>query len=165
MGVFQLWGNEVHYLGGVRYEERLWVPAWWWLVVAVLVVSAAAATFAYAPVPVGVAVTVLFVAGLGGLLIGYGHLQVRVDESALHVGRNRIEARWIADAEAIDGQDAVRALGPDADKADFMITRPYTRGVVRVRLADPADPHPGWLVSTRRPAELARAVRELTERP
>lgn len=152
------------YVGGVQYVERLWVPAWWWLVVALLVTSAAAATFAYAPVSVGIAVTLLFLACLGGLLIGYGRLRVAVDETALSVGRHRIEGRWIRGAEAFGGEAAARVLGPGANRADFLVTRPYAPGVVRITLADPADPHPGWVVSSRRPAELAQAVSRIAGR-
>jgi len=30
---------------------------------------------------------------------------------------------------------------------------------VVVRLADPADPHPAWIVSTRHPGQLAEVIR------
>ena len=55
-------------------------------------------------------------------------------------------------------------LGPGADPRAFLFTRPFVGPVVRVDLRDPADPHPYWLVSTRRPGELAAAVEEVRSR-
>ena len=55
---------------------------------------------------------------------------------------------------------AREALGPGADPRAFLFTRPFLSSVVRVDLRDPADPHPYWLVSTRRPRQLAAALEE-----
>lgn len=143
----------------VAYTERLRVPPWWWLVVLFLVLSAAVAVFAYAPVPVGIAITLMFLVVLGGILIGYGRLGIEVDDQSLLVGRNRLGGHWIADVEPLEGVDAAGAMGTGAGRRDFLVTRPYIRGVVRVRLDDPADPHPHWVISTRRPDELAEAIR------
>jgi hypothetical protein len=40
----------------------------------------------------------------------------------------------------------------------FIVQRPWVPTAVLVRLADPADPTPYWVVGSRRPAELAAAV-------
>lgn len=145
----------------VKHDERLRAPAWWWLLVLLLVVTAAVAVFAYVSPPVGIAVTLFFLVGLSGILIGYGSLRVRVDQDQLQVGRFRIESRWIAGAEVVEGQAARDLLGAGADRRDFLLTRPYIDGVVRVRLDDPADPHPHWIISTRRPQQLADAIEQL----
>ncbi|MPN07380.1 hypothetical protein SDC9_154650 [bioreactor metagenome] len=55
-------------------------------------------------------------------------------------------------------------MGAGADVQAFLATRPYIRRVVEVTLADPADPHPYWLISSRHPEELADAIRRAAHR-
>lgn len=146
------------YIGWVAYEERLSLPWWWWVVAALLVASLAMAVFAYVPPAVGTAVTVFFLLGIGAVLLGYGRLAVSVHADAVSVGRNCIGAEWIAGAEPLEGDEAVAALGRNANVRDFLKTRPYVPHLVRIRIDDPADPHPHWMVSTRKPQELAGAI-------
>jgi len=73
----------------------------------------------------------------------------------------RLESRYIAAAEPYEGEAAREALGPAADPRAFLFTRPFITDVVRIDLDDLADPHPYWLVSTRRPKDLAAALRAL----
>jgi len=51
------------------------------------------------------------------------------------------------------------ALGAQADPLAFVVLRPWIRGAVLVVLDDPADPTPYWVVSTRHPERLVRALR------
>ncbi len=148
-------------MGHVDYVERLRVPSWWWLVVAFFVLSLAVAVFAYLPAWTAAAVTAALGGGVVLVVIGYGSSTLRVDGSGLRVGHSSIEGRWISGVEALDAGAASAALGRDADHRDFLHTRPYIAGGVRVTLSDPADPHPHWIISTRRPAELARAISEM----
>jgi hypothetical protein len=41
-----------------------------------------------------------------------------------------------------------------------MVLRPYVKTAVEITLADPDDPVPYWLVSTRHPQRLAAAMQE-----
>ena len=59
---------------------------------------------------------------------------------------------------ALDGQTTARMLTRDADPRAYLLTRPYIKTAVRIDVADGADPHPYWLVSTRRPGELVAAI-------
>ena len=49
-------------------------------------------------------------------------------------------------------------LGPNAEQYAFVIQRPWVAGAVQIILADPTDPTPYWLISSRRPAELAATL-------
>lgn len=124
-----------------------------------LALSLAVAVFAYVPPLVGTAVTVLFTLALLVLAFSYGNAAVRVDDDSLTVGRFRLEGTWIKDAEALEGADAANAIGAGSNPRDFLQTRPYVRDLVRVELADPADPHPHWIVSSRNAEQLAGAIR------
>jgi hypothetical protein len=146
----------------VAYQERIPAPVVWWIIGLGVVASMSVAVFAYVDVWIGVVFTVLAVAAVVVGLLAYT-LRIVVDDGVLAVGRNRLEGRYIAGAVALEGTDAERALGPAADRRSFLATRPYVRSIVRVELDDPADPHPAWLVGSRRPNELAAAVRGIKE--
>jgi hypothetical protein len=51
------------------------------------------------------------------------------------------------------------ARGPELDARAYLCLRGWIAGGVRVPVLDPQDPAPYWLVSSRRPGELAEAVR------
>ena len=50
-------------------------------------------------------------------------------------------------------------LGPRLDARAYVCLRAWARTGVHVVLEDPQDPTPYWLVSTRRPQDLAQALR------
>jgi hypothetical protein len=49
-------------------------------------------------------------------------------------------------------------LGVGADPLAFVVQRPWVPGAVQVLLNDPADPTPYWVISSRRPTQLAAAL-------
>ena len=51
-----------------------------------------------------------------------------------------------------------RRAGVEADARAHLVLRPYVASAVEITLDDPADPVPYWLVSSRRPQELAAAL-------
>lgn len=136
---------------------------WWWPVASVFVISLAVAVFAYVPPAVGFVVVGAFALALAVLFVNYGRTRVSVIDGVLAVGRTSIEGHWIGGAVALSGQEAADALGRGANTRDFLQTRPYIKDLVRVEIADPADPHPHWIISSRRAAELAAAVNEIAE--
>lgn len=148
----------------MNFSERLRVPAWWWVIVVLLVGSIAVAVFGYVPHAVSALVIGLLSISIILIIWGYGSLTITVDDHALQVGRFRLTGEWIAHAEVLDENQARDALGVHADVRNLLQTRPYVAGLVRVRLDDPADPHPAWLISSRRPDELADAVQHLAKR-
>lgn len=142
----------------MTYSERLHTPWTWWLVGLGFEICILVAVLAYLPNALGVAICLFFLVAVIAGLLAYGGALLTVDSAGLRVGRYRLEARYIAGAEGFTGEAARVALGPAADPRAFLFTRPFVSGVVRIDLADDADPHPYWLVSSRRPAELAAAV-------
>ncbi len=139
------------------YIERLRPPAWWWIVAAAMWATTAVAVGAYLGLAWAVAATLGVALGTGALIVQQ-NLTIRVDGRGLRVGRNLLEWPWVA---------SVAGLGPDATTAhlrsaahhdDFFAVRPYVDRAVVVTLDDPADPHPRWIVSSRRPEALAVAI-------
>jgi len=138
------------------HHERL-TPAWWtWLLAAGL-----AASVAVAVVPVG-ATTALVTGVLTAALSAWGLLAtspaIRVADGVFQVGRARIPVRLLGRAEALDPAGMRNARGPGLDTRAFLCLRGWVPGGIRVEVRDPEDPTPYWLVSSRRPAELVRAL-------
>lgn len=154
--------NAQGYIGRVTYQERFRVPAWWWLIALLLVATAAVAVLAYVPPLPAWIVVGLFAAAVGLIVFSYGHTAVRISDGVLHVGRNRIEGQWIGQVEALDKTASQHVLGAGADTTDLLLTRPYIAELVRISIADKADPHAHWLVSSRRAEELAGVIADLS---
>ncbi len=146
----------------MTYVERLWVPVWWWLIALLLVATAAVAVLAYVPPLAGVIVVGLIALAVALVLFAYGHTAIVVSDGELRVGRNAIGAEWIGGVEMLNRKASADALSIGADTTDLLLTRPYIGELVRVRLADAADPHAHWLISSRRAGELADAIRSTT---
>ena len=97
------------------------------------------------------------------LLVSYGSARVSVDDGWFRAGRARIEAVHLGAVAALDAEETRRVAGPEADARAYLLLRPYLKRAVRVEIIDPADPAPYWLVCSRHPDELARAVRALSD--
>lgn len=116
-------------------------------------------------VPEGLAwgITVAFVALFVAAMLSYGSTRITVADGVLHAGRARIEAAYVGSAEPLDAESARRLAGPEADARAYLLLRPYLKRAVKVQIADPADPAPYWLLATRHPRSLAKAIADLSD--
>ncbi|WP_435769228.1 DUF3093 domain-containing protein [Nocardioides sp. SYSU DS0651] len=143
---------------GEAYHERLKVPLRWWaqgtMAVAALWLSVVVAL----PGPVAWAITGGAMGLLALCLFAYGDARVAVADGWFRAGRARIQASYVGAVAALDAEETRRVAGPEADARAYLLLRPYLKRAVRVEIADPADPTPYWLVSSRHPEALARAL-------
>jgi predicted signal transduction protein with EAL and GGDEF domain len=140
------------------YAERLSVPLMWWLLGAAFVVSVGWAFFVSTPLAAA-AVAVVVTAGLVGIfLTRYGSVRLVVDAQMLRAGRAVLPREHVGAVEALDAERTRRAIGPDADARALLVTRPYCTTAVRVEVADPQDPTPYWLTSSRHPGSLVESL-------
>ncbi|MEU7614505.1 DUF3093 domain-containing protein [Micromonospora rifamycinica] len=140
------------------YSERLGLPWWCWLAGAALAGLAAAEVWMGAG---GVRAWLPFVLLLPATLAGLwwlGRVRVAVDGAELRVDDARLPVRYVADAVPLDAEGRREVLGVGADPLAFVVQRPWIGGAVQVVLDDPDDPTPFWVVSSRRPTELAAAL-------
>ena len=73
----------------------------------------------------------------------------------LRVGNAALPTRTITGVRALSRTGIVALRGPDADARLFVELRPWAaRDAVLIEIADPTDPHPAWLVTTRHPDRL-----------
>ncbi len=139
------------------FRERLTVPLAWWVLAALFALSMLAAVGLYLGPVWGVGAFVASLAVPAGLFLSTAEV-IEVDADELRVGRAVIERSYIARCRALDVSATDARGGVDADARAHLVLKPYVRTAVEVELADPADPVPYWLVSTRRPARLAAAL-------
>jgi hypothetical protein len=140
------------------FRERLTVPWAWWLLAGLAAVSMLAAVGFYLGPVWGVAVAAVVLA-IAAAVFASAAITISVDRTALQVGRSVIEVAYLGEVTALDAEQAQRRAGVDADVRAHLVLRPYVGKAVEIVLNDPDDPVPYWLVSTRRPVELAAALR------
>ena len=139
------------------YRERLTVPLSWWAGAAAAVVAALTAVGLYlGPVwGIGVGLAALAVAVA---IFASAATVITVAEDEITIGRGVIEPRYLRSVRTLSADQTQRRSGTEADARAHLVLRPYVATSVELALDDPADPVPYWLVSTRRPGELAAAL-------
>ncbi len=142
----------------MEYAERLAVPLRWWVQGTMLVASLWLATIVALPPAAAWVVAGLALALMAALMLGYGAARISVADGRLHAGRAQISAEHLGPAVALDADATRRLAGPEADARAYLLLRPYLKRAVRVDITDPADPAPYWLLSSRRPDELAGVI-------
>lgn len=81
-----------------------------------------------------------------------------VDQSRLLAGKMSIPLSAIGAAVTIPAEDLRSELGPKLDARAQLLIRGDLRSAVRIEINDSNDPTPYLIVSTRRPADLVRAL-------
>jgi hypothetical protein len=143
------------------YAERLGVPLRWWVQGTMLVATLWLAVVVALP-PAGAWIVTAVALGLMTALFLSFRARVEVVDGTFRAGRAHIAAEHLGAATALDAVETRHLAGPGADARAFLLLRPYLKRAVRVDIVDPADPTPYWLVGTRHPEDLARALSALT---
>jgi DUF3093 family protein len=139
------------------FRERLSVPALWWVLAVGFVLSLLLAIGLYLGPAWGIGAASAGLAVAAGLFTRSA-VVILVDPQAIRIGRAQIEHRYIAGSRALDAEATRRRGGVEADARAHLVLRPYIGTAVEITLDDPADPVPYWLVSSRRPIQLAAAL-------
>ncbi|MGZ4495569.1 MAG: DUF3093 domain-containing protein [Nocardioides sp.] len=140
------------------YDERLGVPLRWWALATMFLASVLIAFLVATPAWVAFAVTGVLLALVVALFAGYGAARVSLHDGVFRAGRAQIPVTMLGEVTVLDAEASRLLAGREADARAYLLLRPDLRRAVRVDVADPADPAPYWLVSTRRPARLADAL-------
>ncbi|GAA1728155.1 DUF3093 domain-containing protein [Aeromicrobium alkaliterrae] len=146
----------------MTHRERLTAPIAWWIGATGFGLTCGWLVF-IATTPVFATVSTVIAAAIGyGFVAAYGALQVRVD-GELFAGRAHIGADFLGEVEVLDRATYREVMGPRADVRAWIATRPWIDAGVRVRIDDPEDPHPYWLLGSRHPERLAAAIEDLRQ--
>ncbi|WP_255363790.1 DUF3093 domain-containing protein [Actinoplanes sp. TFC3] len=140
------------------YAERLRAPWWMWPVALGCSALLAAEIWmgsdglrAWVPFAVLLPLSLLLPWWLG-------RIKVAVTTSEFQADDARLPLAVISDVVPLDADGKREVLGVGAHPLAFVIQRPWIGGAVQIVLDDPQDPTPFWVISTRRPVELATAV-------
>jgi hypothetical protein len=140
------------------FDERLSVPWTWWPAVLMIVtfgIFEIAAGFTY---HVYIPVTIFLVGFFVVPLVLAGRLRVRVQEGKLTAGKDELSLTTITSITPLDREATRLRLGPQADPAAHLVVRGWVGPAVMLRLSNP-HPVPYWVVSSRRPDDLAAAIK------
>jgi hypothetical protein len=151
------------YDSSVDYDERLGVPLRWWVQATMLVASLWLAVIVALPETAAWIVTGLAMLLLTAFLLSFGSARISVRDGVFRAGRASIAGRHLGAATVLDPESTRRVSGVEADARAYLLLRPYLKRAVQVEITDPADPAPYWLVSSRHPEQLARALTALNE--
>lgn len=140
-----------------HYSERLGVPAAYWGIALFFGLSfVTAVTFMLGELILLVS-TVATVGLIAWTLLAWGSLRITVDADGVRVGPSLLEWRYLGTVAVADRAVKARVLARDDV---FLGLRPYVTGLVLIGVIDEADPHLCWLVSSRNPEELVRAIED-----
>ena len=152
-------GQDVSSVAGRgEYAESLHVPLRWWAIATMFLASVLLAFLVAMPPAAALSVAAVLVGLTIVVFWSFGSARIVVADGVLHAARAHIPVDLLAEAEALGREDTRRVAGVDADARAFLVLRPYIAHSVRVRVTDPEDPTPYWLLSTRHPRTLAAAI-------
>lgn len=144
----------------MEYTERLFVPLRWWVQATMLVATFWLALVVAVPLLAANLIVGAIAALVAAAFLRFGSFRVEVGGGELRAGRAHLPLRYVGDVTPLDKEQTRLLAGRDADVRAHLAMRPYVKRSVRVEITDPADPAPYWLVSTRRPRQLAAALAE-----
>jgi hypothetical protein len=142
----------------VEYAERLTVPLRWWVQATMLIATFWLALAVAVPPAAAFGITGAICALVAVGFVRYGAARIEVDADQLRAGPAHIATAYVGEVTPLDKEQARMVAGRDADARAYLLLRPYAKRAVRVEIIDPADPTPYWLLSTRHPDRLARAL-------
>lgn len=87
-----------------------------------------------------------------------GSARVRVTDDALLVSDGRLPLANVGRVQIVPKADKQIALGPELDPNAYVMHRPWIGPVLRIENTEPGAAAPYWVVSSRRPEELVKAL-------
>lgn len=83
---------------------------------------------------------------------------VVLTDTSLSARGASIETELLGLATVVAKNDIFAELGPKLDARSWLAIQASVKGLVKVAVADPKDPTPYWLISTRQPEKLAELL-------
>ena len=140
------------------YRERLTAPLSWWALVVAFGLIWGWLMLVASNLPIAIGAAVLAAVAAGSLVWSYGSVVIEAGPDGLRVGPARLSPDHIGRVEVLELRTFREQLGPQADARAWLRTRPYVDSGLWIEVADPSDPTPYWLVSSRRPEAVAAAL-------
>ncbi len=136
------------------------MPLRWWVQIIMLLATLWLAFIIATPPWLAWTVSGVLLAFAFGILTWIGAAKVAVNHGIVYAGAAQISARHLGEPHILDRDATRNVLGVGADARAYLLTRPYLKHAVRVEILDQADPTPYWVIGTRAPESLAKAIEE-----
>lgn len=104
--------------------------------------------------PVAVNVAVGF-----SLVVYFSSPVIEVTETSLICKGASIEKEFVGEIAIIPKSEIFDELGRKLDARAWLSIQASVKSLIRVEITDADDPTPYWLITTRKPEELIRAIR------
>lgn len=140
------------------FAERLAPSGWVWM--SALLVAASTGLVVLTTLGDAAAIVVAITAAASaGWALARTSAVIKLSSSELRAGRARIPVTALGSVREVN-EVQMRALrGPRADARAYLCQRGWIPAGVAITIEDPGDNVPYWLLSSRRPAQLAAALR------
>lgn len=141
----------------VKFFEQLSWNIWIWSFIAMLCLSIYLSVWA----PLGnIAAIVITILSFGGffLLSLKMRTTTTIDAQMLTANKARIDLKFVKSATALDAIEFKKLAGVDADPAAFLAINFWSKTGVKVEIKDKNDPTPYWLISSKEPKKLVKAL-------
>ncbi len=139
-----------------NYHERLWASPWVFIATA-LVIPASILVFLPINQIAGPVVGIVLYAAIL-VLIAVGSPSIEVTGADVIAGRATLPLGFVGAVTPYRDDAATEQRGPKLDARAWLLIRGWVSPVVRIDLSDPDDPTPYWIVSTRHPEDLTKAI-------
>lgn len=107
---------------------------------------------------VGVGIGAALVLGIWAALFFMAPL-IQVGKTSLCVGRAKIPRTLLGRIELISKDQIFSERGPKLDPAAYKVFQGTVKTALKIAVKDPNDPTPYWIISTRKPEQLATVLK------
>ena len=141
----------------MRYREVIRMPLWllaiiyFFLLSLVLSIGAALGNTA-------AIISLLVSTALLVLIALKSALKIEITDEELRIGRAHIELKFVSSIQTLTATEMATLRTRDANPAAFLAIRFWSPAGVRIAINDSRDPTPYWLVTSKNPLELSKAV-------
>jgi len=133
-------------------------PASWLYVATILIIPAIILVLAPINMLFGIILSIVVYVAIVIVMVVKSP-SIELTETTLRVGKANIARSQLGAASAFSGSHAIEQRGTKLDGRAWLMFTGWVDPVVRIDIADPLDPVPYWLISTRHPEEFVSALR------
>lgn len=138
------------------YTERLW-PSVMFFVALLLIIPALSVLFTPYSLQAGVIAGIVAYIAVCSLFLVWSR-KIEVRDGVFTAGRAHIDVNLLGKVETLDPQELKIAIGRRLDARAYLCVTGWVHTGIKVEVTDPADNTPYWVVTTRRPQTLAKAL-------
>ena len=141
----------------MRYREVIRMPLWLLAIIYFFLLSLVLSIWA-ALGNTAALVSLFITTALLVLIASKSALMIEIDDQELRVGRAHIELEFVKNSEPLTTAAMATLRTRDANPAAFLAIRFWCSTGIRIMLNDPRDSTPYWLITSKHPIELSKAL-------